>query len=658
MPSHATTSVPTAPLPNSANIAGILDSFVVGVMQFSVDGRVVYANAYARGMLQAVDKSVGDLVHADIHPRLIWPDGSNIRVEEYPAIVCLRTGKPQGPLTVGFQREHGGTQWATASVVPTFDGSAQINGAIATFVDITELRRTEQSLRHSDERYRRLVEESPDAIVIHRDGVIQYINDAGVALWGGESLADFVGHSMLDLVHPRYRDSAQQRIQAIEQGATAPLMCQVHLRRDGRRIRVEVTGMPCVYEGKPSIQAIFRNVTERHRAQRRVRRQREILQTFFDHIPLLVAVFAPSGRIKLCNREWRRVIGWGTELTLAELIEHCYPDAEARDRVAQYVAEGKPGWIDSEIMVRDGHKLDILAAIIRLSDGTLIGMAQDITERKKAEIALRQHKSELEDHVKARTAELVGKNTELEMEIAVRRDTEVQLQEKQITLEQLLDTHERYRQLVAYEIHDTFVQDVIGALMYLDLYRDNRASAADLDLSQLEKAQSLLREAVQSARRMISGLRPPIIDEQGVVAAIEYLVSELNTEGMQIWLDHDLRVQRLSPVFEASVFRIVQEALTNVQRHSGTTLADVKLRQVGQRLELEICDFGVGFDPDNVGSGHFGLRGIAERVRLLNGELSINSSPGKGSAILVSVPVPSMGPRASGPAGAAESAAN
>ncbi len=297
--------------------------------------------------------------------------------------------------------------------------------------------------------------------------------------------------------------------------------------------------------------------------------------------------------------------------------------------MATFVAEGQPGWIDSRIKVRDGHELDILAAIIRLSDGTLIGMAQDITERKKAELALRQHKAELEDRVKERTAELVGKNTELETEIAVRRNTEIQLQEKQITLEQLLDTHERYRQLVAYEIHDTFVQDVIGALMYLDLYRDNRANVEDLDLAELEKAQSLLREAVQSARRMISGLRPPIIDEQGVVAAIEYLVSELNADGMEIRLDHDWRVRRMSPVFEASIFRIVQEALTNVQRHSGTTLADVRLSQVGQRLELKIRDFGVGFDPEDVGSGHFGLRGIGERVRLLNGDLSIHSA-GKG----------------------------
>ncbi|MEX2112428.1 MAG: PAS domain S-box protein [Pirellulales bacterium] len=623
-----------------AMTAGILDSVVVGVMQFSTDGRVTYANAYARGMLRIADKEIGDLVLSDFHPRTIWPDGSSIRFEDYPAVVCLRTGKPQGPATIGFRDDNGETKWVTASVVPTFDASARVQGVIATFVDITDLKQAEESLRQSDERYLRLVEETPDAIVIHRGGEIRFINDAGIALWGGASRADFIGQPVLDLVHPRHREAARRRIRAIESGITAPLADQRPLRRDGRPIRVEVIGMPCVYEGKPSIQAIFRNVTERRRAERRVRRQREILRKFFDRIPLLVAIFAPSGRIKMCNRQWQRVVGWGTELTLDELLQRCYPDAEARERVARLTAEGKPGWIETRMMVSDGRTLDILGAVIRLSDGTMIGMAQDITARKQAETALRQHKAELEQRVTARTAELTQKNAELESEIAVRRSAEAQLHEKQETLEQLLDTHERHRQLVAYEIHDTFVQDVIGALMYLDLYRDHQGDTQSAELANIDKAQLLLREAVQSARRTISGLRPPIIDEQGVAAAIEYLVSELNAEGMEIRLEQALPRERLPPVFEAAVFRVVQEALTNVQRHSGTKRADVTLKQSGDRLELQVRDFGAGFDPERVGSGHFGLRGMAERVRLLNGTVEIESSPGKGTEIRVVAPLP------------------
>ena len=624
-----------------ATISGILDSVVFGIMQFALDGRVMYANAYARGMLHIGEKKVQELELSDFQPQTIWPDGSCVRFEDYPAILCLRTGKPQGPTTVGFRGENGETRWVTASVVPTFDAAARVRAAVATFVDITELLRTEESLRQSDERYRRLVEQSPDAIVIHRDGVIQLINDAGVELWGGTNREEFIGESVLDLVHPRFRESAQRRIRSIESGATAPLIDQVHLRRDGRPIRVEVVGMPCMYDGKPSIQAIFRNVTERRRAERKVRRQREILRKFFDRIPLLVALFSPSGRIKMCNRQWRQVIGWGTELTLKELLLRCYPDEPTRERVMQFVSAGKPGWIDAQLRVRDGRTLDILAAVIRLRDGTVIGMAQDITQRKQAEIALRQHKAELAQRVAERTTELVRKNVELEAEIVERRRAENALHEKQDTLEQLLETHERHRQLVAYEIHDTFVQDVIGALMYLDAFRDTHDSRQDSELLRVDKAQSLLRQAVQSARRMISGLRPPIIDEQGIVPAIEYLASEWNAQGMHVTLTHDLHIERLTPVFESAVFRIVQEALTNVQRHSGTKEAQVRLSQFDNRLTVEISDQGVGFEPDNVGSGHFGLRGISERVRLLDGAVTIDSTPGQGTRICVSLPIPS-----------------
>ncbi len=620
--------------------SGILDSVVVGVMQFSADGRLTYVNAYARGMLRTGDKEIGDVVLSDFLSQTIWPDGASIRFEDYPAVVCLRTGKPQGPTTLGSRDEQGETKWVTVSVVPTFDAAEQVQSVIATFVDITDLKRTEESLRQSDERYLRLVEETPDAIVIHRGGVIRFINEAGVALWGGASRADFIDHPVLELVHPRHRETARQRIRAIESGVTAPLVDQVHVRRDGRPIRVEVTGMPCVYEGKPSIQAIFRDVTERRRAERKVRRQREILRKFFDRIPLLVAIFAPSRRIKMCNREWQRVVGWGTELTLDELLQRCYPDVKARNRVAGFIAGGKRGWIETRMKVRDGRTLDVLGAVIRLSDGTMIGIAQDITERKQAELALRHHKAELKLRVAARTAELLHKNVELEAEVAERRNAETQLHEKQETLQQLLDTYERHRQLVAYEIHDTFVQDVIGALMYLDVYRDHRADGFDGELAKVDKAQALLREAVQSARRTISGLRPPIIDEQGVLAAIEYLVSELNAAGMEIHLEQSLPPERLPPVFEAAVFRIVQEALTNVQRHSGTKRADVALRHARGMLQLQVGDRGAGFDAEQVGGGHFGLRGIAERVRLLDGTLEIDSSPGKGTEIRVAMPLP------------------
>jgi signal transduction histidine kinase len=212
------------------------------------------------------------------------------------------------------------------------------------------------------------------------------------------------------------------------------------------------------------------------------------------------------------------------------------------------------------------------------------------------------------------------------------------LQEKQRFLRQLLNAHERDRQLVAYEIHDTFVQDVIGALMFVDAFQAKKFTADDPDWEEFARARKLLRKAIDEARRMISGLRPPIIDEQGIVAAIEYLVSELTTRGQKIRFRHSMRAKRLPPLLEATIFRIVQEALKNLERHSGSDYGEIELTQEDRTIRLVVSDFGVGFDPENVAEGHFGMQSIQERTRLMGGTATIRSAPGEGADVIVELP--------------------
>ena len=620
---------------------GILDSVVVGVVRFAKDGRSTFLNAFADRFRGFTGLTAEAPSLADFERFTIWPDGSPCRVEDYPATKCFETGLPQGPTTIGLRAENGDTTWVTISVVPEQDSaSGMLESVIATFVDVTHARQVEESLRQSDDRYRRLVEKAPDAIVVHRDSKIVFLNDAAVKLWAGSGREDFIGRSVLDFVHPRDKEMVKTRVRQIQAGASAPLVDQLHVRLDGRKVRVAVTGMPCAYNGQPSVQVILRDVTRRRRVERQVRRQREILRKFFDRIPVFVAIFDPSGRIKMVNREWKRVLGWEAGLTLPELLERCYPDPRERQQAADHMRTAPAGWMNATVRVRDGRTRNISCAVISLSDSTRIAIGQDVTDRKKAEAALRQNKTVLEQRVRSRTYELLRKNEELQYEVSVRRQAETTLHEKQEILKQMLDTFERDRQLVAYEIHDTFLQDVVGALMYLDSFHDSQSETGGQGLEQIERSRSLLRDSIGGARRMISGLRPPIIDEQGVVAAIEYLVSELNAQDMNVRLEHELHVERFAPVVEAALFRIVQEALTNVQRHSQSKFAQVVLKQRDATLRLEVRDFGVGFDTDSVGGGHFGLQGIRERARLLGGTASIQSAPGEGTEIVVEVPIP------------------
>jgi PAS domain S-box-containing protein len=207
-------------------------------------------------------------------------------------------------------------------------------------------------------------------------------------------------------------------------------------------------------------------------------------------------------------------------------------------------------------------------------------------------------------------------------------------------LRQLLNLQERERKLLAHEIHDGFVQDVIGGKMMLDGVRHHMQSKDGLTLDELSKVSDLLSDAIAEARRMISELRPMIIDEQGIVEAIKFLIAAKEQTGnLTVDFTHEVRFDRIDAMLEGALFRIVQEALTNVQRHGQTNHAWIKLTQEDAKLRLEICDHGAGFDPDDVPPDRFGLLGIRERARLFGGSAVIRSSLGSGTTLLVKVPI-------------------
>ncbi len=150
----------------------------------------------------------------------------------------------------------------------------------------------------------------------------------------------------------------------------------------------------------------------------------------------------------------------------------------------------------------------------------------------------------------------------------------------------------------------------------------------------------LLRQSHFEARRLISGVRPPILDESGVVAAVAHLVYELRTpKGPKVEFRSKVEFSRLAPILENAIYRIAQEGLANARAHSESKKVSVGLMQRGDRLRIVIRDQGIGFDPKTVEEGRFGLEGIRERARLLGGKLAIDSAPGRGARIVVDLPI-------------------
>lgn len=148
-----------------------------------------------------------------------------------------------------------------------------------------------------------------------------------------------------------------------------------------------------------------------------------------------------------------------------------------------------------------------------------------------------------------------------------------------------------------------------------------------------------LGKVIAEAHRLDGEICPVITDEQNLVEAIARLIAESGRGGrLQVEFKRDIQSERMDPLLQENIFRIVQEALTNVKRHSRSKTAEIGLWQRDGALLLEIEDQGVGFDPNGVPDGRFGLKGIRERARLFGGRASIQSAPGEGTRILVELP--------------------
>ncbi|MCC7083408.1 MAG: PAS domain S-box protein [Pirellulales bacterium] len=223
--------------------------------------------------------------------------------------------------------------------------------------------------------------------------------------------------------------------------------------------------------------------------------------------------------------------------------------------------------------------------------------------------------------------------------ITQRKIVENQLQRERDALRRLLDLQERERQLVSYEIHDGLVQYLTAGLLHLEAAAGKSESMPTAARTDYQRGVSLLREALDEGRRLIGGLRPPILDERGVVESLRYLVSEFQHDIPDLKFIEYAPCGRLAPTLEIAIFRIAQEALSNIRKHSGAKRAQVELLQHGEWLRLIVRDWGKGFDPGAVREDRYGLQGIRQRARLLGTRAITDSKPGGGAAIVVDFPI-------------------
>lgn len=237
------------------------------------------------------------------------------------------------------------------------------------------------------------------------------------------------------------------------------------------------------------------------------------------------------------------------------------------------------------------------------------------------------------------------------MDSRLLHETERALRAERHALQQMLRTQERERQLVSYEIHDGLAQYQAGAIMQLEgclhslrAAEDSRPGNPDPRLggviASCAEGLRLMRAAAAEARRLINGLRPPMLDELGIEEAVESLVERMDGVVPQIEYDHPTPLRRMDPDVETAVFRIAQESLSNVRKHAAARHVRIALEPRGtEEIAVSVSDDGVGFDVNDVPADRFGLEGIRQRARLFGREATITSAPGAGTRVEVVLPL-------------------
>jgi len=218
-------------------------------------------------------------------------------------------------------------------------------------------------------------------------------------------------------------------------------------------------------------------------------------------------------------------------------------------------------------------------------------------------------------------------------------------QRLQELVRRLLTGQEEERRRIAYELHDSLAQVAAGTHQHLQTLATRYPPASDEQRAELQCALDLARRTVREARSLIHGLRPTVLDDFGLVRAIGVELDALRDAGCQVRFDGELGDARLPQSIETALYRVAQEALTNIRKHAGRCRVQVAVRRRGHSLRLLVRDWGRGFSlaavpgPGAAHGMHVGLQGMQERIALLGGRCAIRSQPNRGTSIEVHLPL-------------------
>jgi PAS domain S-box-containing protein len=564
----------------------------------------------------------------------------------------LRTNITGEPFQMEYRQlaRDGRVVWVRDEAVLVRDYEGGIPYWLGVQFDITDRREAEEALRQSEQRYRTVVKQAAEGIFIV-DVETKLILEANAAYRDllGYSAQDMLGLglTLYDVV-AHDRESIDDFVRRILENRVQFIGERRHRKKDGSLVNVEVGSSVISYGGGEALCVIVHDITERRRSAERLQRSLDALLALYEAGQILSSSLQRDEIGSRLLEIARRV----SNLTAAVIA---VPDEEGELKVwrssglegLRHEARFSPEATASRERVLETrkHQAVMLPQPADDSEPYLVGLNLPLLVRDRLIGILEAYGPEslLERQNEETLMSLANQgasaleNARLYAELSKR---EYRLQD---LIRKLITAQEEERRKVSYEVHDGLAQTAAGAHQLLQAFARRHPPDTEEGRKDLARVLQLVQQTVGEARYVIADLRPTALDDFGLGAAVRLQVEKISDEGCEVDYEEALGDERLPSEVETALFRVTQEALTNVRKHAPSARVKISLRHLNNSVHLRVRDWGPGFDPEQATDGggpgeRLGLSSMRERVALLGGSLEVRSTLGEGTEVVAEIP--------------------
>lgn len=627
----------------------IFDNLPAAIYTTDAQGRLLSFNSAAVEFSGRVPELGTDQWYVSL--KLFRPDGTPLPHDQSPMAISLRESRPLYGEEAIAERPDGTRRWFLAFPNPIRDANGDIIGGINMLLDITERKQGEQT-----SNLLAAIVDSSDDVIVSKDlnGYITSWNKSAERIFG-YTAQEAVGQHITMIIPADRRHEEDVILARLRRGERIDHFDTIRRRKDGTLVDISLTVSP-VRDATGRIvgaSKVARDVTDRKRAAERLRQvSAEVMaanakfRAMFEQTSVFAGIMTHDGTLVEANNSSLEGCGFRAEEVLNRPFWEGswwrnHPESQAKIKAATpLVANGVPFREILRYSWADGSERLVEFALYPITDqeGRVLFLhptGVDITDLKRTEELYRKLAETLELKVRERTKELEERNAD------VLRQSE-QLRELSW---RLFRTQDEERRHIARELHDSAGQMLAVLGMNLNqLTQDAAATSPDL-ARQAELAEQLVQQLHKEIRTTSYLLHPPLLDETGLALAVAWYTEGLTQRsGLKIDLNISPDFGRIPRDMELVVFRVIQECLTNIHRHSGAGRACIRVAREEGMLRVEVEDNGCGIPAERipeVQTGGFGVgfRGMRERIRQFKGDLQIQSNS-SGTKITVTIPVP------------------